>query len=281
MASRAAASLIRDVALADLARVVLEVDAGAAGSTAARRRARGARWRRRRRRGSRRASAAGWRSRRTRVCCWSPWPRRYWLPMGTPSCYARVGSRAHVAADHRLHRHRPPDVVPRDASPTPSWSTSSTSCRSRSWSTTSRYAAGGCAANICFGLGNLGPRPGARRGGRRGLRRLPRLARAAPRRLRLACTSPRPATPRASSAPTTRPMAQIASFYAGAMSEAREIELKPIADRVGRAGVRPDRPRRPRGDAPPHRRVPPARLPVRRRPLAAAGLRRRRPDPRR
>ena len=28
--------------------------------------------------------------------------------------------------------------------------------------------------------------------------------------------------------------AQIASFYAGAMSEARDIELKPIADRVGR-----------------------------------------------
>ncbi len=28
-------------------------------------------------------------------------------------------------------------------------------------------------------------------------------------------------------------MAQIASFYAGAMSEAREIELRPIADRVG------------------------------------------------
>ena len=28
-------------------------------------------------------------------------------------------------------------------------------------------------------------------------------------------------------------MAQIARFYAGAMSEAREIELKPIADRVG------------------------------------------------
>jgi adenosine kinase len=29
-------------------------------------------------------------------------------------------------------------------------------------------------------------------------------------------------------------MAQIASFYAGAMVEAREIELKPVADRVGR-----------------------------------------------
>ena len=28
-------------------------------------------------------------------------------------------------------------------------------------------------------------------------------------------------------------MAQIASFYPGAMSESREIELKPIVDRVG------------------------------------------------
>ena len=28
-------------------------------------------------------------------------------------------------------------------------------------------------------------------------------------------------------------MAQIATFYAGAMSEARQIELKPVADRVG------------------------------------------------
>jgi len=32
---------------------------------------------------------------------------------------------------------------------------------------------------------------------------------------------------------TDADMAQFASFYAGAMSEAREIELKPIADRVG------------------------------------------------
>src|SRR4029078_10197595 len=32
---------------------------------------------------------------------------------------------------------------------------------------------------------------------------------------------------------TDRSHAQIASFYAGAMSEARQIELGPIADRVG------------------------------------------------
>ena len=32
---------------------------------------------------------------------------------------------------------------------------------------------------------------------------------------------------------TDSTMAQIASFYAGAMSEAREIELSPIVDRVG------------------------------------------------
>ena len=91
---------------------------------------------------------------------------------------------------------------------------------------------GGVAANICFGLGSLGPGPGPDRRRGRGLRGLPVLARAAQRDLRL--------RPRLDTQHTARfvctndsSMAQIASFYAGAMSEAREIELGPIADRVG------------------------------------------------
>ena len=79
---------------------------------------------------------------------------------------------------------------------------------------------------------------------------------------------------------TDATMAQFASFYPGAMSEARLIELGPIVERVGRADVRARRARRPGGDGPPHPGVPPARLPVRRRPEPAAGLRRGRDDPR-
>ena len=48
------------------------------------------------------------------------------------------------------------------------------------------------------------------------------------------CTSARSRTPPASSAPPTTDMCQIASFYAGAMSEARNIELAPVADRARR-----------------------------------------------
>ena len=47
------------------------------------------------------------------------------------------------------------------------------------------------------------------------------------------CTSPSCGTPRGSSAPPTPTTHQIASFYAGAMSEARDIELEPVADRMG------------------------------------------------
>ena len=43
--------------------------------------------------------------------------------------------------------------------------------------------------------------------------------------------SPDRRTPRASSAPPTRTMAQIASFYPGAMSEARDISIAELADR--------------------------------------------------
>ena len=91
---------------------------------------------------------------------------------------------------------------------------------------------GGCAANIAFGLGNLGLRPvlvGAV--GEDFVDYRSWLERhnvdcesvhvsATKHTARFVCT-------------TDSTMAQFASFYAGAMSEAREIELGPIVDRVG------------------------------------------------
>jgi len=93
---------------------------------------------------------------------------------------------------------------------------------------------GGCAANICFGLGNLGLRPvlvGAVGEDFADYRAwLERhhvdcdsvLVSQTRHTARFVCTN-------------DSAMAQIASFYAGAMSEAREIELAPIVDRVGGA----------------------------------------------
>jgi adenosine kinase len=91
---------------------------------------------------------------------------------------------------------------------------------------------GGCAANIAFGLGSLGLRPvlvGAVGGDfvdyRSWLERHNVDCSAVhfsdtKHTARFVCTN-------------DSTMAQIASFYAGAMSEARDIELKPIVDRVG------------------------------------------------
>ena len=93
---------------------------------------------------------------------------------------------------------------------------------------------GGCAANICFGLGNLGLRPVL----------LGAVGedfvdyRAWLERHHVDCTSVHVSDTRHTArfvCTTDKDMAQFASFYAGAMSEAREIELKPIADRVGGA----------------------------------------------
>jgi adenosine kinase len=93
---------------------------------------------------------------------------------------------------------------------------------------------GGCAANICFGLGNLGLRPvlvGAVGEDFADYRAwLERhhvdcdsvLVSRTRHTARFVCTN-------------DATMAQIASFYAGAMSEARDIELAPIVDRVGGA----------------------------------------------
>jgi adenosine kinase len=91
---------------------------------------------------------------------------------------------------------------------------------------------GGCAANICFGLGNLGLRPvlvGAVGEDfvdyrawleRHGVDCEGVHTSDSRHTARFVCTN-------------DAAMAQIASFYPGAMSEAREIELKPIVDRVG------------------------------------------------
>ncbi len=91
---------------------------------------------------------------------------------------------------------------------------------------------GGCAANICFGLGNLGLRPvlvGAVGEDFADYR-------AWLQRHRVDCDSVHVSATRHTArfvCTTDSAHAQIASFYAGAMSEAREIELKPIVDRVG------------------------------------------------
>ena len=91
---------------------------------------------------------------------------------------------------------------------------------------------GGCAANICFGLGNLGLRPvlvgavGEDFADYRGWLE----------RHHVDCESVHVSETKHTArfvCTTDADMAQFASFYAGAMSEAREIELKPIVDRVG------------------------------------------------
>jgi adenosine kinase len=91
---------------------------------------------------------------------------------------------------------------------------------------------GGCAANICFGLGNLGLEPvlvGAV--GEDFVE-----YRAWLERHHVDCRSVHVSETRHTArfvCTNDASHAQIASFYAGAMSEAREIELKPIVDRVG------------------------------------------------
>ena len=91
---------------------------------------------------------------------------------------------------------------------------------------------GGCAANICFGLGNLGLTPvlvGAV--GEDFVE-----YRAWLERHSVDCGSVHVSGTRHTArfvCTNDSAHAQIASFYPGAMSEAREIELKPIADRAG------------------------------------------------
>ena len=91
---------------------------------------------------------------------------------------------------------------------------------------------GGCAANIAFGLGCLGLQPvlvGAVGEDFVGYRSWLE-------RHRVDCDSVLVSTTRHTArfvCTTDAAMAQIASFYAGAMSQAREIELAPVASRVG------------------------------------------------
>jgi adenosine kinase len=91
---------------------------------------------------------------------------------------------------------------------------------------------GGVAANIAFGMGMLGQRPvllGAVGDDfadyrswleRHGVDCTSVLVSATKHTARFVCT-------------TDNDMAQMATFYAGAMSEARMIEIKPVADRIG------------------------------------------------
>ena len=93
---------------------------------------------------------------------------------------------------------------------------------------------GGCAANICFGLGNLGLRPVLV--GAVGEDFVD--YRSWLERHRVDCTSVRVSLSKHTArfvCTNDSTMAQIASFYAGAMSEARDIELGPVVERVGGA----------------------------------------------
>ena len=92
---------------------------------------------------------------------------------------------------------------------------------------------GGIAPNIAFGLAQLGLRPGAGGCGGRRLRRLPRRGWSGTASTATRCTSARSAHTARFVCTTDNDLCQIASFYAGAMSEARNIELPPVADRVG------------------------------------------------
>lgn len=91
---------------------------------------------------------------------------------------------------------------------------------------------GGCAANISFGLGSLGLRPVLV--GAVGQDFVD--YRAWLERHNVDCDSVHVSETRHTArfvCTNDSTMAQIASFYPGAMSEAREIELKPIVERVG------------------------------------------------
>ncbi|MDP9823591.1 carbohydrate kinase family protein [Nocardioides massiliensis] len=93
---------------------------------------------------------------------------------------------------------------------------------------------GGCAANICFGLGSLGLRPVLV--GAVGEDFVD--YRAWLQRHNVDCDSVHVSETKHTArfvCTTDSTMAQFASFYPGAMSEARDIELEPIVQRVGGA----------------------------------------------
>lgn len=91
---------------------------------------------------------------------------------------------------------------------------------------------GGCAANIAFGLGALGSSPVLVAAVGEDFAEY----RSWLERHRVDCESLHYSQTRHTArfiCTTDESHAQIASFYAGAMSEARQIELRPVADRVG------------------------------------------------
>jgi adenosine kinase len=95
---------------------------------------------------------------------------------------------------------------------------------------------GGCAANIAFGLAALGTRPVLVAAVGEDFADY----RSWLERNGVDCDSLHYSVTRHTArfiCTTDSSHAQIASFYAGAMSEARDIELKPIADRVGRLDI--------------------------------------------
>jgi adenosine kinase len=95
---------------------------------------------------------------------------------------------------------------------------------------------GGCAANLCFGLAALGSRPTLVASVGEDFADY----RSWLERHGVDCSSLHYSETRHTArfiCTTDRSHAQIASFYAGAMSEARQIELSPIVDRVGPADL--------------------------------------------
>ncbi len=91
---------------------------------------------------------------------------------------------------------------------------------------------GGCAANICFGLGNLGLKPVLVGAVGEDFAEY----RAWLERHNVDCDSVHVSETKHTArfvCTNDQSMAQIASFYPGAMSESRQMELKPIIDRVG------------------------------------------------
>ena len=148
--------------------------------------------------------------------------------------------------------------------------TSSTRSRCPSSSTTSTIRRGGVGGEHRVRHGRARAAPAARRRRRRRLRRLPLLAGAGTASTPRRCTCPTSRHTARFVCTTDADQNQIASFYPGAMSEAREIELGPVAERVGGLDLVVVGAERPRGDAAPHRGVPVPRHPVRRGPVASS-----------
>ena len=174
----------------------------------------------------------------------------------------RIAVTGSIATDHLM-------TFP-GASATSSSPSSSTGCRCPSSSTTCRSGAAACAANICLrhGLPGADARSSSARSAPTSPTTAPGWSATASTATR--CTSPSCTTPPASCAPPTRTTTRSPRSTPARWPRRGEIELRPDRRAGGRPRPGADRPERPRRDAAAHRRVPPARHPVRRRPLPAA-----------